>query len=100
MITFLISMAILGVGATLGYGTARRFVRDRLRFVDAAHKPAVPIAVGAVAFLIAVPVVNVVSILPLVYLGPGAAVALGASIGLGVRAGAKDVREGRYELRA
>lgn len=99
-ITALISFALVAVGAMMGYGTARRFVRDRLRFVDGAHKPSVPVIVGIVAFLLAIPVVHVVSVLPLVHLGVGAAMALGASVGLGVRAGTKDAREGRYELHA
>ncbi|MHB1094595.1 MAG: hypothetical protein ACYC3F_00290 [Gemmatimonadaceae bacterium] len=100
MLTFLISTAIILAGAVIGYGTSRRFVRDRLRYVDSAHKPAIPVIVGVAAFLVALPIVSVVSWLPLVYLGPGAAVALGASVGLGVRAGTKDIREGRYELHA
>ncbi|MBM3906608.1 MAG: hypothetical protein FJ363_00885 [Gemmatimonadetes bacterium] len=100
MITFLLSSALIFVGAIMGYGTARRFVRDRLRFVDGAHKPAVPWVVGVAAFLVAIPVVNVISWLPLVHLGGGAAIALGASVGLGVKAGSRDIREGRYELHA
>lgn len=100
MITFLISTAILMVGAMMGYGTSRRFVRDRLRYVDGAHKPTVPVIVGVAAILLAMPVVSLISWLPLVHLGGGAAIALGASVGLGVRAGSKDIREGRYELRA
>ncbi len=98
MLTFLISSAILLVGAIIGYGTSRRFVRDRLRYVDGAHKPAVPIIAGVATFLVALPIVNVVSILPLIHLTGGAAIALGASVGLGVRAGTKDIREGRFEL--
>jgi len=97
-IAFLISTGLLAVGAIMGYGTARRFVRDRLRYVESAHKPSVPVIVGIVAFLLAVPIVNVISILPLVHLGGVAAIALGASVGLGVRAGTKDIREGRYQL--
>jgi hypothetical protein len=85
-------------GVLMGYGTSRRFVRDRLRFVDSAHKPSVPLIAGVVTFLVAVPLVNLISILPLIHLGGGAAIALGASVGLGVRAGTKDVRVGRYEL--
>ncbi|MFA6168234.1 MAG: hypothetical protein WC700_16550 [Gemmatimonadaceae bacterium] len=100
MLTFLISTAIILAGAMIGYGTSRRFVRDRLRYVDSAHKPAIPVVVGVAAFLVALPIVNVVSILPLIHLGGGAAIALGASVGLGVRAGTKDIREGRYELHA
>ncbi|MDP1891152.1 MAG: hypothetical protein Q8K55_09685 [Gemmatimonadaceae bacterium] len=100
MLTFLISTAIVLAGAVIGYGTSRRFVRDRLRYVDNAHKPAIPVVVGVVAFLVALPILNIVSILPLIHLGGGAAIALGASVGLGVRAGTKDIREGRYELHA
>jgi hypothetical protein len=97
-IAFLISTGLLAVGAIMGYGTARRFVRDRLRYVEGAHKPSVPLIVGVVAFLLAVPIVNVISILPLVHLGGAAAIALGASVGLGVRAGTRDIRDGRYQL--
>jgi len=100
MISGMISLGLILVGVIMGYGTARRFVRDRLRYVDSAHKPTVPLIVGVAAILIAVPIVNLISILPLVHLGGGAAIALGASVGLGVRAGAKDIREGRYELHA
>ena len=98
MLSTLISAAILVVGAIVGYGTARRFVRDRLRYVDSAHKPAIPWIVGIAAFLVSLPILNVVSILPLIHLSGGAAIALGASVGLGVRAGSNDVRQGRYEL--
>jgi hypothetical protein len=100
MLGTIISLALMAVGVIMGYGTARRFVRDRLRFVDSAHKPSVPLIVGIVAFLVCVPIVNLISILPLVHLGGGAALLLGASVGLGTRAGSKDVREGRYELHA
>ncbi len=98
MLTFVLSSAIILVGAIMGYGTARRFVRDRLRYVDSAHKPAIPWVVGIAAFLVALPIVNLVSILPLIHLGGGAAIALGASVGFGVKAGTRDIREGRYEL--
>jgi hypothetical protein len=100
MLTFVLSSALVLVGAIMGYGTARRFVRDRLRFVDGAHKPAVPWVVGIAAVLVALPVVNLISWLPLIHLGGGAAIALGASVGLGVKAGSRDIREGRYELHA
>ncbi|MBW7933607.1 MAG: hypothetical protein H3C62_08355 [Gemmatimonadaceae bacterium] len=100
MLTFVLSSAVVLVGAIMGYGTARRFVRDRLRFVDGAHKPAIPWVVGIASFLIALPVVSLISWLPLISLGGGAAIALGASVGLGVRAGSRDIKEGRYELHA
>jgi len=98
MLTFIISMAVVAVGAIVAYGTSRRFVRDRLRFVDGAHKPSVPLIAGIAAALVAIPIVNVVSIIPLVHLGVGAAIAMGASVGMGVSAGSRDVRLGRYEL--
>jgi hypothetical protein len=100
MLTTIISLSIVAVGAILGYGTSRRFVRDRLRFVDRAHKPSIPVIAGIAAFLLAIPVVNVVSILPLIHLGVGAALTVGVSVGLGVRAGSRDAKEGRYELHA
>jgi len=98
MISFAISLAVIAVGALMGYGTARRIVRDRLRFVDSAHKPAVAVVAGVAGFLLALPLVSVLSILPLVHLGAGAALTLGLSVGMGVKAGSQDVRQGRYEL--
>ncbi|MHB1311449.1 MAG: hypothetical protein ACYC3L_05475 [Gemmatimonadaceae bacterium] len=99
MISTLISLAVIAVGALMGYGTARRFVRDRLRFVDGAHKPSVALIAGVATFLIAMPVASLISILPLVHLGVGAALTVGLSVGMGVTAGSRDVREGRYELK-
>ncbi len=99
MISFAISFAVVAVGALMGYGTARRFVRDRLRFVDAAHKPSVAIIAGLAAFLLAVPLVGLLSVIPLIHLGGAAAITMGLSVGLGVKAGSRDIREGRYELK-
>ena len=99
MIGFVISFAVVAVGALMGYGTARRFVRDRLRFVDAAHKPSVAIIAGVAGFLIALPLVSVVSLVPLVHLGIGSALTMGLSVGMGVSAGSRDVRLGRPELK-
>lgn len=97
-LAFILSTALLAGGIIMGFGTARRFVRERMRYVDGAHRPLIPLIVGAVAFLIAVPIVNVLSIIPLVHLGGVAALALGASVGLGVRAGTQDIRDGRHQL--
>lgn len=98
MFGFAISFAVVAVGALMGYGTARRFVRDRLRYVDAAHRPAIAVVAGVAGFLLALPLVSVVSLLPLVHLGAGAALTLGLSVGFGVSAGSRDVRLGRPEL--
>lgn len=98
MFEFAISLTLVAVGALMGYGTARRFVRDRLRYVDAAHKPSVAFIAGLAVFLLAMPVVSLISVLPLVHLGVGAALTMGVSVGLGVKAGSRDVREGQYQL--
>lgn len=84
-----ISLVItLGV-SWMGYGAARRFVRDRLRYVDSAKAPGAPIMAAVVAALVAAPVAW---LLPLVT--AGTAIAFGIAVGLGVRAGASDVKRG------
>ena len=73
---------------------ARSFVRDRLRFVDKVQNKLTPWIVGALAALVALPVV---AILPLV--GTWTAIAFGAGVGAGVASGAKEIRRGTpYEL--
>ena len=52
-----IAMLIAVLAVVMGYSGARRFVRDRLRYVDGAQKGTAPIIAGIVAFLIALPVV-------------------------------------------
>ena len=78
MITLLIALAAV----VFGYSGARRFVRDRLRYVDGAQKGTAPIVAGIVAFLIALPVVW---LLPLV--GTGTAIAFAVSVATGVAVG-------------
>lgn len=78
------------LAGVFGYFTARRFVRDRLKFVDAAQTMRAPLIAGLVAWAVAMPLVL---ILPLV--GTGAALLFGVSVALGVRAGAKDIRTER-----
>lgn len=94
-------MTLLAIAASLAvswlsFGTARRFVRDRLRYVDAATRPAAPILAGLAVALIAVPVFNLVHILPLVgaLVGSGTGLVAGIAAGLGVRAGAIDIKNG------
>ncbi|HEX9581182.1 MAG TPA: hypothetical protein VF970_08780, partial [Gemmatimonadales bacterium] len=79
------ALAAAGVAGGWGYLTSRRFVRQRLRFVDAVKKPVAPVVAGAVAALVAAPVV---ALLPVV--GVGTAVAFGVGIGAGVARGARD----------
>ncbi len=87
MITLLIALAAVVVG----YSGARKFVRDRLRYVDGAQKGTAPIVAGIVAFLIALPVVW---LLPLV--GMGTAIAFAISVATGVAVGARDIKSGNY----
>ena len=83
-------MLLAGTGAVtlFGYVKSRRFVRERLRFVDAAHKPSVPVIAGAAAALAAGPVVW---LLPLV--GAPTALIFGIGVGWGVYHGSRDVRK-------
>lgn len=85
----LLSMVISIAAAWFGYGTARRFVRERLRYVDGALTSGAALIAGAGATLVAWPVAW---ILPLVT--GGTALAFGIAVGLGTRAGSQDVRNG------
>lgn len=83
---------VLALGASwFGYGATRRFVRDRLRYVDAAHAPIAAIIAGVGAAVLFLPL----TWLPLI--GGGTAVAFGLGVGLGARAGQSDVKHG-YRL--
>ena len=77
-----------GAATLFGYLKARQFVRDRLRFVDVAHKPVAPLVAGAAAAVVAAPVVW---LLPIV--GAPAAVIFGVGVGWGVRHGSQDARK-------
>ncbi len=83
----ILMLAAGGVVTVVGYFRTRQFVRRRLRFVDAVQKPVAPVAAGAVAAVVAAPVVWLLPVL-----GAGTAVVFGAGIGLGVLHGARDVK--------
>jgi hypothetical protein len=87
--TILALVASLAASA-VGFLTARKFVRDRLKFVDAAQTLKAPVIAGLAAWAIAMPFTW---LLPLV--GAGTAVVFGVSVALGVRAGARDIRVDR-----
>jgi hypothetical protein len=89
MISFLIALAV----AFLGFSAARRFVRDKLRFVDAAQRASTPWLAGGGALLIGA---IIVALIP----GVGAPTALtfALAVGTGVAAGARDIRTGRHLL--
>ncbi|MGH7584777.1 MAG: hypothetical protein ACREMH_00870 [Gemmatimonadales bacterium] len=76
---------ILGAGA-IGFLAARRFVRGRLRFVDAVYSPAAPFLAAIVAAAIAWPF----SLLPLITQTAAALFAIG--VGMGTSAGVRDLK--------
>jgi len=80
-------IAATGAASIWGYVQARRFMRQRLRFVEPAQKPVAPVVAGAAAAVIAAPVVW---LLPIV--GAGTAILFGAGVGIGASHGQKDVR--------
>jgi hypothetical protein len=72
---------------------SRRFVRDRLRYVDAVQKKRAAVIAGGVAIAAAAPVV---ALLPIV--GAGTAILFGGGVGFGVYKGARDVRGQRGDV--
>ncbi len=84
-------MVIALAAVVVGYSGARRFVRDRLRYVDGAQKATAPIIAGIVAFLVALPISW---LLPLV--GAGTAIAFAISVAVGVASGSRDIKSGNY----
>jgi hypothetical protein len=89
----LIGLAVTVAAVILGYMNSRRFVRTRLRFVDAAQRWSTPWLAGLGAALIATPIAW---LLPVV--GGGTALLFGVAVGTGVAHGARDVRRGTTDL--
>ena len=87
MISFLIALAV----AFLGFSAARRFVRDKLRFVDAAQRSSTPWLAGGGALLVGM---IVAALLP--FVTGATALTFALAIGTGVAAGARDIRTGRH----
>ncbi len=87
MLEFLMA-AGTGAVTLVGYLKARHFVRDRLRFVDAAHRPIAPIIAGSAAAVIAAPVVWLLPIIT-----APAALIFGVGVGWGVHHGSRDARK-------
>jgi hypothetical protein len=87
MLFGLIGLVLSFVAAFIGFSQARAFVRDRLRYVDAAQSSFAPFVSAVGALLIAAPVV---ALLPIV--GAGTAIAFGLSVGVGVANGQRDIR--------
>lgn len=79
----------LSVAAAIGgFVLARRFVQQRLRFVDGIRSPVAPFIAGLVAALVAWPV----TLLPIVTTATAALFGIGA--GLGTASGIKALRRG------
>ena len=89
IVVFLVSFVL----ATLAYNAVRRFVRQRLRFVDAAHRKLAPWIAGVGTAVVTAPVVALVPVV-----GTGFALSLGLAVGLGVHAGSRDVQRGFHEI--
>ena len=83
LLAYAASMAVTFVGFT----QARSFMRERLRFVNAAQSGWAPILAGGGAMLVAAPIV---ALLP--FVGAGTAIAFGVSVGFGVFNGQRDIR--------
>lgn len=89
LIATLISIGISLAVTAFGYAVARRYTRDRLKFVDAVQTMKAPVIAGLVGWALLMPF----TLLP--FVGLGTAIVFGLSVGLGVRAGANDIRIGR-----
>jgi hypothetical protein len=77
-----------GIGG--GYVKVRRFVRNRLRYVDEVQQRRAAGTAGPPAALAAIPVVWLLPVL-----GGGTALVFGAGVGLGVSHGARDIQANR-----
>jgi hypothetical protein len=86
----LISLAATVAVTAGGYFYARRFVRNRLRFVDRVHGGGVPVLAGVAAAAVALPVVG---LLP--FVGFGTAMLFGVGVASGVAAGRSDIKHRR-----
>lgn len=89
MLSLLLSVAIASVVFIVLHGSTRRFVRTRLRYVDAVQKSLAPWLAGGAAMVVGTAAAG---LLPVV--GIGTALTAAVAVGSGVAAGARDIREG------
>jgi hypothetical protein len=82
--------AVAFVVALVGFMFSRRFVENRLRYVDAVQSPFAAFIAGAAATVIALPVVAVLHFLP--FVGLPTAVLFGVGVFSGVASGAREIR--------
>lgn len=90
---FAISFIIAAISAVVLHSGARRFVRDRLRYVDAVQKGLAPWVAGVATFVVAS---LIVGLLPIV--GIGTAITAAVAVGSGVAAGARDIKKGHTPI--
>lgn len=86
----ILGLMALGALTYAGYSGTRRFVRERLRYVDAAQRRYAPWLAGLATATLAIPLTWV-----LPFVGAGTAILFGIGVGLGVSRGAADVRRMR-----
>lgn len=82
----MIELIILGAVTAAGYFPSKKFVKERLRYVDAAQNPAAPVVAGVAAAA----VVSPLAALPVITLGTAALFGIG--VGFGVRSGVRAIR--------
>lgn len=87
----LLVLAVTLFALVAAFAGSRRFVRERLRFVNAVQRRSAPLVAGAGALAL-----GALLALVLPFVGIGTAISLGAAVALGVSAGAKDIRRGAY----
>lgn len=80
-------LIVSGVASIGGYITIKKFVRERLRFVEGVQKPGVPLIAGVAAAAVALPT----AIFPIIT--PLTAALFGIGIGSGVAAGRRELKK-------
>ena len=87
MLGMFLWVVITGVASIGGYITMKRFVRERLRFVDGVHKKPLPLLAGVAATAVAIPL----TILPVVNMGT--ALLFGIGVASGVSSGREELKK-------
>lgn len=89
MISLILSFIVAIIVATVVHRGARRFVRDRLRYVDVIQKGIAPFLAGALVMLVLTPIAFLMPVI-----GIGTVLTAGLAAGSGVAAGVRDIRSG------
>lgn len=87
MLGMFLWLVITGVASVGGYVVMKRFVRERLRFVEGVQRPAVPLIAGVAATVVAAPL----TVLPIVSMGT--AFLFGIGVATGVAAGRRELKK-------